>query len=392
MESRIALLREFDLNIFTVSELCRRHAISRETFYYWKRRRDDGDAHWFAERSHAPLNCPHAMADETAQAVLSLRKRFRHFGPKKLHARVLMDYPGLIAPSPSSIGALLKREGMIESTLRRSAAKEQGEIVGVASAPCDEWAIDFKGWFRTLDGARCDPLTVSDTASRYLLAVQIIPPRLDETQAVLKRLFQTYGLPKALRSDNGSPFGSRGAGGLSQLSVWLMRQNVEPHYIPPGCPQHNSRHERMHRTLKAETSKPPAANPRVQQGRFTAFQRRYNIERPHEALGQTVPARHWQASPRPYQTNPAEPWYDADHHIRRVRSDGTIRWQGELVFISEVLHGQLIGLAEQDNGLFLTRFMHRELGVVQRDQRFQAFAPPRARFTREHANGHSNCS
>ena len=375
-------MREFDLDVFTVSELCRRHDISRETFYCWKRRRDDGDENWFEERSHAPLNCPHAMSKKIEKTVLLLRKRFRHFGPKKLHARLLIEHPELIIPSASSIGALLKREGLIEPKSRRSAPKDQGIITGVAVEPCEEWAMDFKGWFRTLDGARCDPLTVSDTASRYALAIQIIPPRLTETEAVLKRLFQEYGLPDAIRSDNGSPFGASAAGGLSRLSIWLLRQHIEPRHIPPGCPQHNGRHERMHRTLKAETSNPPAANARIQQGRFTAFQRRYNFDRPHEALAQTTPASHWKASKRTYQLKPDEPWYDAHHQVRRVRSDGTIKWKGALVFIGEALYGQPIGLAEQENGLFIARFMNRELGVLDRDKRFRAFGPPRARFTR----------
>lgn len=386
MESRIALMREFDLDIFTVADLCRRHQISRETFYYWKRRRDEGDEQWFQERSHAPANCPHAMPKNTQQIILSLRKRFQHFGPKKLHARMLMTHSELSAPSPSSIGALLKREGLITPKTRSKTPIDQGIITDVATKPCEEWAMDFKGWFRTQDGVRCDPLTVSDTASRYLLKIQIIPPCLAETQAVLERLFKEHGLPDAIRSDNGSPFGANAAGGLSRLSIWLLRHHVEPRHIPPGCPQHNGRHERMHRTLKAETSKPPAANMRIQQGRFTAFQRRYNVERPHEALEQTTPASHWQPSARAYQAKPDEPWYDADHEVRRVKGDGTIKWKGQRVFVGEALHGQLIGLAEQDNGLFVARFMHRDLGVIDSERRFKSFAPPRARFTRERAS------
>jgi transposase InsO family protein len=383
MEQRIALMREHDLGIFSVSALCQRFAISRETFYYWKQRRNEGGERWFEDRSHAAHECPHAMSSDVTKALLALRKRFVHFGPKKLRARLLQDHPKLVCPSASSIGALLRREGLIEAVKRRSRPVEQGQVIDVAQQSCEEWSMDFKGWFRTLDGTRCDPLTVSDTASRYLVGLQIIPARHDETQRMLTRLFKTYGLPQFLRSDNGSPFGSSGAGGLSRLAIWLLRHGVEPRFIPPGSPQHNGRHERMHRTLKAETSKPPAATARAQQTRFDKFRLRFNEERPHEALDQTQPSKHWTPSPRIFQTRLEDPWYDADHQVRRVRTDGTIRWKGEMVFIGEALHGQTIGLCEQDNGVQLVRFMHRELGVLRTDLKFQSFAPPRARFDRQ---------
>jgi len=388
MEQRVALLREYDLNHFSVAELCRRFGVSRDTFYYWKQRRDQGDADWFQDRSHATLNCPHAMPADTAQAILELRKRFKFFGPKKLRARLLLDRPGSQVPSASSIGALLKRIGEIEPRERRRPPMPQDLIEPVVNAPCDEWAIDFKGWFRTLDNVRCDPLTVTDSATRYLLAVQIIDQRIDQTRAVLTRLFQEHGLPDAIRSDNSAPFGSTGAGGFSKLSVWLMRQHIEPRWIPPGCPRDNSRHERMHRTLKAETSKPPARNPREQQVRFDDFVVRFNEQRPHEGMDQTFPAQHWRKSTRTFQPNPDEPWYDADHEVRRVRSDGYIHWHGEWVYLCEALSGELVGLAERENGGFLVRFMTRDLGLVMRKPRstaiFHAFATPRHRRPRNH--------
>ena len=383
MEQRVALLRDFDLGIFSVSELCRRYGISRETFYSWKERRMSGDLAWFLDRTSAPGSCPHAMSAEVESAVLALRGRFRHFGPKKLRAKLMQAQPNHGAPSASSIGALLKRKGLIDAQCRRKVPKALGEVLDVATSPCEEWAMDFKGWFRTRDGTRCDPLTVTDTASRYLVGVQIIAPRFIDTQAVLTQLFQAHGMPQYLRSDNGSPFGSSAAGGLSKLAIWLMLHGVEPRFIPPGSPQDNGRHERMHRTLKAETSKPAADNATAQQVRFDDFQKRYNDERPHEALGQQTPSSHYQTSPRPYQLKPDAPWYDAEHQVRKVRKDGTIKWKGSLIFISETLHGQPIGLAEQENGLHIVRFMHRDLGVLDRHQKLQPYAPPRAKFKRE---------
>lgn len=173
--------------------------------------------------------------------------------------------------------------------------------------------MDFKGWFRTLDGTRVDPLTVSDTASRYLVGIRIARPTHDGVEAALTRAFGDVGMPDAIRSDNGSPFGSTGAGGLSRLSVWLLKLGIEPRFIPPAAPQDNSRHERMHRTLKDETTKPPAGPWMQQQMRFNLFRRAYNEERPHEALGQTPPASHWSPPRRGLRS----PQSRAPRHRRR---------------------------------------------------------------------------
>ena len=196
----------------------------------------------------------------------------------------------------------------------------------------------------------------------------------------LERIFNDVGLPYAMRSDNGPPFGSMGAGGLSRLSVWWLKLGIEPRYIPPSAPQANGRHERMHRTLKDDTAQPQAATVREQQARFDAFRERYNQERPHEALGQTPPASHWRRSARPFPQRLEEPWYDADHQVRRVRPTGEIKWRGELVFIGEALAGEVIGIAEREGSGHIARFCGRELGVVGRDLRFHRFAPPRARL------------
>ena len=196
----------------------------------------------------------------------------------------------------------------------------------------------------------------------------------------MERIFGTIGLPEAIRSDNGSPFGSTGVGGLSALSVWWLKLGIEPRYIPPSSPQDNGRHERMHRTLKAETSKPAAATPVEQQRRFDRFRRHFNEERPHEALEQTPPATHWQPPARALPARLVDPWYDADHEVRRVRWDGMIKWRGEQVFVGEALAGELIGLAETESGGHIARFCHHDLGVIDRDRRFLRFASAAARL------------
>lgn len=380
MEERIALMRAYDSGVFTVQELADRFGVSRETFYVWRGRRDSGEERWFEDRSRAPNRCPHSTPPEIAAKVLAVRERFPHFGPKKLKARLARDEPDLAVPSASTIGEVLKRAGLVQPKPRRRRPLDQGEIEAGAREPNGEWSIDFKGWFRTTDGTRCDPLTVSDTASRYLIEVRITEPTHDGVKGVLTRVFNDIGLPDAMRSDNGSPFGSTGAGGLSRLSVWLLKLSIEPRFIPPSSPQDNGRHERMHRTLKAETSKPAAGTWQQQQVRFNQFRMRYNDERPHEALGQETPAMHWQAPTHQMPRVITPPWYDADHQVRQVRTDGTIKWRGHFIFIGEALAREPVGLSEIDDDVHVVRFCGRDLGVIDRAHRFHRFAPPRARL------------
>jgi len=377
---RIALFRDFDTGAYSVSELCRLYGVSRETFYVWKRRRENGEARWFEERSRAPLRAPGATPAERISSILALRRRFPRFGPKKIRARLLLDAPQTAWPAASTIGDILKREGLIAAKPRRRRPIDRGEIVAGADAPNGEWAMDFKGWFRTRDGARIDPLTLSDTASRYLVDVRITRQTHDAVKAALTRVFSEIGLPEAMRSDNGAPFGSTGAGGLSRLSVWLLKLGVEPRFIPPASPQDNGRHERMHRTLKEETARSPAGDRGEQQARFDLFKRVYNEERPHEALGQTTPASHWSPPERALPARIDEPWYDADHEVRRVRSEGSIKWRGETLFVGEALAGELVGVAELEKGGHIVRFMGRDLGVIDPALGFHRFAPPRARL------------
>jgi transposase InsO family protein len=380
MESRIALFTDYDTGAFPFAELCHRHDISRQSFYFWKERRDSGDPEWFKDRSHAVTNCPHATNITIAERIVAVRRKFEHFGPKKILAVLEREAPEVAWPALSTIGDILKRAGLVEPRRRARRPVPVAGLVPEAVAPNDEWAIDFKGWYRTLDGRRCDPLTITDTLSRYLIAIDITEPTTSGVRPILERVFAEYGLPAAMRSDNGQPLGSHGCGGLSVLAVWLLKLGIEPHYIPPASPQHNGRHERMHRTLSEHTSRPAAEDRSVLQQRFDGFRAHYNNERPHEALDQQPPCSRWQASARPLPRQLQEPWYDADHQTIRIRSDGAVRWQGQAVFVSESLIGETVGLAEFDGGGHMVRFFHRELGVIDREGRFRAFAPPRARL------------
>ncbi len=377
MEERIAMLTEYEAGHWSVSDLCRRHGVSRDTFYVWRARRASGDPDWFKDRSHAPRTCPHRTPSDKEEALLAARREFPHLGPRKL-LPVLQRRTGATEwPAASTIGDILDRAGLIEKVRRRRSPLDLPRRVIAAEAANEEWAADFKGWFRTRDQQRIDPLTITDSHTRFLIETRIAPPTVEGAQAVFTRAFEAYGLPQAIRCDNGAPFGSRGAGGLTRLSAWWLKLGVEPHFIRPASPQENGRHERMHRTLKAQTSRPPADNAEEQQARFDEFRWHYNEERPHEALGQKPPAELYQPSPRAMPERPEDPWYDAFHQVRRVRDKGEIKWRGEFAFISEAVVGELVGLAELETGDHVVRFCGRDLGVLDRRGAFRRFAPPR---------------
>ena len=379
MEERIEMLRDYDSGAFSVTELSARYGVSRETFYVWRARRASGEASWFQDRSHAVKSQGSRTDALIVERIVAMRRRFAHFGPKKIRARLLMEAPGEVWPAASTMGDILKREGLVTPVRRRRRAIEQGRPTTAPLSVNSEWSADFKGWFRTRDGLRVDPLTVTDNASRYLLGVEIAPPTHAGVKPIFERLFNEVGLPDALRSDNGAPFGSLGAGGLSRLSVWLLKLGVEPRFGRPSSPQDNGRHERMHRTLKAQTTRPASATASEQQARFDAFREHFNQERPHEALDQTPPAKVWTASLRSMPAKVEDPWYDADHETRRVRPAGEIKWRGESVFIGEALAGEVVGIAERDAGHYVVRFSHHDLGAIDPKNAFRRFAPPRAR-------------
>ena len=377
MEERIRMLSDYETGNWSVTELCRRYGVCRDTFYEWRKRRDSGEQDWFLDRSHAPQHCPHRTDAAVVDTIASLRRRFPHLGPRKLLAMLEREDPAISWPAASTIGDILKEAKLINPVKRRRRPIDQKGSVTAVAAANDEWATDFKGWFRTRDGRRIDPLTITDSHSRFLIDVRIVRPTIDGSQPVFEAAFRAYGLPLSIRCDNGSPFGSSGAGGLTRLSAWWLKLGVEPHFIRPASPQENGRHERMHRTLKEQTSRPPAANAAQQQARFNRFCRHYNEERPHEALGQRAPAEFYTRSQRPMPDRIEEPWYDADHQVRRVRGSGEIMWKGDRVFVSEALVGELVGIAELETADHLVRFCDRDIGLIDRRGRFSRFAPPR---------------
>jgi putative transposase len=269
-------------------------------------------------------------------------------------------------PAASTVGDLLRRHDLTRPRPRRARPDGDKPALTAPAAPNDSWAIDFKGWFRTGDGVRCEPLTISDGFSRYLMACQAVPQvTAGCVRPILVAAFQSHGLPRALRSDNGSPFASAGGlAGLTQLSVWLLTLNIWPDRIDPGRPDQNGRHERMHRVLHEDTARPPAATLSAQQARLDIWRNDYNGYRPHEALGQRCPASFYTPSPRFYPDRIANWDYPADHQARQVNSKGYIKWRDTAVYLTEALCGQTVALAQGDDGDWAIRFRQFTLAML----------------------------
>ena len=305
----------------TMTELCEQFGISRDTGYeLWRRYQVEGTS-GLEPRSRAPHRPAEAMASEIAEAIIALRLERPFWGPKKLRAVLQRRSPAIVWPAPSSMGDLLRREGLSKPRRRQRRPVPRTRPFLQVCEPNDRWCIDFKGWFRTGDGQRCDPLTLTDAYSRFLIECRIVPPTTEGVWPPVDRAFHELGLPRAIRSDNGVPFAcTTSAGGLTRLSVHWVKLGIELERIEPGKPQQNGRHERMHGTLKAETSRPPAANPDEQQARFEHFRQDFNHVRPHEALDLNRPASCYRPSPRPYPAKVEDPWYDADHSSAKPSS------------------------------------------------------------------------
>lgn len=347
------------------SAVCRRFGVSRRTGYKWFGRYQEVGIEGLWDHSRAPHHHPHAVAEGIFEQCLEVRRAHPSWGPVKVRAYLERQRPSEDWPVASTIGALFDREGLtVKRKLRRRSPPSSVPFAHCGAAN-DVWCIDFKGWFRTGDGSRCEPLTLTDAYSRYLLRCQVLM-RTDTGHVwpVLDAAFREFGLPHHMRSDNGSPFASRSAGGLSRLSVKLIKAGVTPERIEPGKPQQNGRHERMHLTLLQDAASPPARTLRQQITRLYAFQRLYNEQRPHQALDHATPAERYAVSPRRYDGLPREPSYGADHVVRRVRQNGEIKWNGGMIFISEVLVGEPIGLLENDQGSWSVSYGPIELGLI----------------------------
>ncbi len=363
VDQRTRFILEYELDEQTMTELCEIYGISRETGYYWRRRYQQGGLEALQGESRAAGSHPNETPEQTQKAVLALRYVHMRWGPRKLKRWLEDKRPEQSWPAASTIGALLWREGLVVARKKRRRAPPYRQPFAAADAPNRVWCADFKGYFKTRDGARIDPLTISDACSRYLLKCQQVrKTKGAQVRGIFEAAFREYGLPQAMRTDNGTPFASQSIAGLSRLAVWWMKLGIVPERIAPGHPEQNGRHERVHRTLKEETASPPAATRRAQQLSFDRFQKEYNEERPHEALQMKTPSAVYVRSDREYPARVAEPEYDQGVEVRRVQPQGYFSWKHRYFFLSATLAGEVIGLRPVDERFYDIYFAAFRIG------------------------------
>ena len=364
LDQRIMFVRDCLCGEWTMTELCERYGVSRKSGYKWIARHAAEGLAGLCDRPRAPLRHGRATPGDVAEAVVALRLARPHWGPRKIVARLAARQPGVGWPSASTAGELLRRAGLVSARrLARRAPPRLGELT-VPLRPGHVWSVDHKGWVRLGDGTRCEPLTLADGFSRYLIgAFATCGTTHEEARPLFERAFREHGLPEVIRSDNGSPFASAGVTGLTRLSAWWARLGIAHERTDPGSPQQNGRHERMHLTLK-EAMHPPAPDRAAQARRFEAFARDYNEERPHEALGQRPPAEFYAPAPRQMPARDPEPDYPAGAAVRVVRANGEIRWLGRLVAVSTALAGEPVAVEEDENGDLTLRYYAKPLGRI----------------------------
>lgn len=370
MDEKKRFIEDYRTGEHAVAALARFYQISRDTAHTLIRRWEEDGPRGLENRSSAPRRHPNQTPDHIVDGILDLRRERGTWGPKKLQAWLRDQRPTEKWPAPSTIGAILKARGLVCAVRKRHRTPPGPMPWRDGQAPNDVWGVDFKGWFRTQDGVRVDPLTASDLASRFLLKCQITKSQsVDEVIPIFEAAFREYGLPGAIRSDNGCPFASIGLGGLTKLSAWWIRLGIGIQRIVPGHPEQNGCHERMHKTLKRETAKPPKSNPRQQQIAFDRFRQDFNEQRPHQALGQIPPARVYSVSKRSYPIRLPEVEYSSAHVVRSVRNRGEIKWEGGRIFLSAALIGERVGLVQLTDEVWAIDFVGQRIGFLDSTKR-----------------------
>ncbi|MGD9985055.1 MAG: IS481 family transposase [Porticoccaceae bacterium] len=347
----------------STSELCAQYGISRKTGYKWIDRYLTRGPAGLDEHSRRPRSCPRQTPPHVVEAILEARRRHPSWGAKKLLAIERKRHPDWPWPHRTTIYDILNRHGWVATRKRRRSVGHPGRPNTAIDAPNQVWSADFKGQFRMGNGIYCYPLTITDGYSRYLLECQgLHSTAVADAKPVFTRVFKEYGLPQRIRTDNGVPFATVSLARLSTLSAWWVRLGILPELIEPGKPQQNGRHERMHRTLKAETTRPPAINLATQQRKFNRFRQEFNNERPHEALDQHTPASYYTPSPRPMPDKLPPLEYPDRYEVRYVSANGGIRWNHNWVNVSVCCAGEYVGLEEIDEGVWNVFFGPLKLG------------------------------
>jgi len=347
---------------WSMTELCGRYGISRVTGYKWLDRFQQSGVAGLSDQGRAPRSCPHQTPDDQVQLILEENSRYG-WGARKILKRLRTRYSGRSWPSRSTIFDILERHGRVVPRHRRRRWKHPGAAPVNTTAPNQIWTVDFKGEFLMRNGLYCYPLTILDHFSRYLLCCHgLLDVRTEPVKRHFLRLFREHGLPDAIRSDNGAPFASTGIHGLCRLNVWWLQLGITHQRITPGSPQENGAHERMHRTLKAKATRPPAANLNLQQRVFNRFRHTYNELRPHEALDDETPASRWVPSSRSYPERLAPPSYPGHVEVRRVSNAGCFRLHSGQIFLSQALNSEEIGLEQIQDAVWNILYYDTLLG------------------------------
>lgn len=365
MDQKIQLIADWQKQIFTLTDLSQKYGISRPTVYKFIERYEQCGIEGLKEQSRAPKTCPHKTPEKVVSLVIQEKLKNRKRGPRKIRAQLKRQHPNLELPAVSTISYWLKKEGLVEKRKKRLHVPAYTQPFYECEAPNDVWSIDYKGQFYMKNSHVCYPLTVSDNFSRFLLGCKALEgPRYDPTRCYLELVFREYGLPDAIRNDNGTPFAGKGIGGLSRLSIWFIQLGIVPERIEKGCPQENGRHERMHRTLKSDALDDVARNLKEQQKQFDIFRHDFNHHRPHESLNDQTPSEFYEKSNRPYVEYPHRPEYGYDYTVRHVKHSGEIKFKGRMFYVTELLAKQPIGLKEIADGIWQLQYSFYVLGSV----------------------------
>jgi putative transposase len=382
MDLRVRLIHDYDEGE-SIAGLAEIYGVSRKTVYKWLGRHDNEGVAGLADRSRTPLHCPGKLSEEMIAAIIAARHRWK-WGPRKLLIKLAETQPKISWPAESTVGEVLKRAGLTRRRRPRVRTPPYGQPFADVSGPNQTWCTDFKGWFRTGDGTRCDPLTITDAHSRYLLRCQITA-KTDtlHVAAIFENTFREFGLPLVIHNDNGTPFASCAPGGLSRLSMLWVKLGILPERSRVASPQDNGRHERMHLTLKEATLKPPERNPRRQQESFDRFREEYNHERPHEALDDATPASCYTPSCRQMPRRIPELEYPESVIVRRISQQGSLKMNSERTFISEIFAREWLGLQALDERYHEVMFGPVRLGYLDGYKHvFHRTLPERLRQTR----------
>jgi len=365
MNEKMKFILAWTTNEYTVVDLCKIFKISRETAYKFIKRYKEEGANGLSERSRAHHRHPDQTNKQLVDIILKTKNRYPKWGPKKIKAWLEIEHNDNVWPAASTISSILQKNGLVITRKKRIKTPAYTEPFSLCDEPNAVWSADFKGYFKLGSNDNCYPLTISDNYSRYLICCDCFDrPNLYNVKQSFEYVFKEYGLPKVIKTDNGSPFASVGVGGLSQLSIWWLKLGIIPERIALGRPDQNGRHERMHRTLKEATSMPPKSNMYAQQIVMDEFRQEYNNDRPHEALGNLRPSSIYKRSSIEYPKEIPEIEYNDGLLIKKVRTNGELRHKGRFYYVSSALSGERIALRQINDDCIELYFSVIRLGVL----------------------------